>query len=68
MRGLRGRAEREKHLLCKQDDKELRALKVGGNVNTKGKILEQDLPNIIKNITYKTIVVCCKVRKLEELF
>ena len=41
-------------------------LKGGGNANTKRKILEQDLAHI-KNITYKMIIVCCKVRKLAEL-
>jgi hypothetical protein len=38
-------------------------LKGRGNANTKRTILEQDLPNIIKNITYKIIILCCKVRK-----
>jgi hypothetical protein len=41
-------------------------LKGRGNENIKRKILEQDLPHIIKNITYKMIIVCCNGRKLGE--
>jgi hypothetical protein len=41
-------------------------LKGRGNAIIKRKILEHDLPHI-KNITYKMIIVCCKVRKLEGL-
>jgi hypothetical protein len=67
LRGLRGGAERGKYLSCKEDDNELRAVEGRENANIKRKILERDLPHTIKNITNKMIIVCCKVRKLEEL-
>ena len=42
-------------------------LKYRGNANIKRKILEQGLPNLIKKLTCKMIILCCKFRKLEEL-
>jgi hypothetical protein len=69
LRGLRGGRREEYVLYVKKVTRRESCLQLkgGGNATIKGKILEQDLPRIIKNIAHKMIIVCCKFRKLEKL-